>query len=118
MEDLFNQSVKLEAMEKKAGMADSEVSALRNKLILLQENAEKQEDKLAKSTLELAFACQTADSIVKRRHELENIVSSNEDKIDALEKQVRVDKAPRLSARVFNLILSPVLVHPKAYICK
>ena len=97
VEDLFNQSVKLEAMEKKAGMADSEVSALRNKLILLQENAEKQEDKLAKSTLELAFACQTADSIVKRRHELENIVSSNEDKIDALEKQVRVDKAPRLS---------------------
>ena len=118
VEDLFNQSVKLESMEKKAGMADSEVSALRNKLILLQENAEKQEDKLAKSTLELAFACQTADSIVKRRHELENIVSSNEDKIDALEKQVRVDKAPRLSARVFNLILSPVLVHPKAYICK
>ena len=50
MEDLFNQSVKLEAMEKKAGMADSEVSALRNKLILLQENAEKQEDKLAKSS--------------------------------------------------------------------
>ena len=89
VEDLFNQSVKLEAMEKKAGMADSDVSALRNKLILLQENAEKQEDKLAKSTLELAFACQTADSIVKRRHELENIVSSNEDKIDALEKQVR-----------------------------
>ena len=73
VEDLFNQSVKLESMEKKAGMADSEVSALRNKLILLQENAEKQEDKLAKSTLELAFACQTADSIVKRRHELENI---------------------------------------------
>ena len=94
VEDLFNQSVKLEAMEKKAGMADSEVSALRNKLILLQENAEKQEDKLAKSTLELAFACQTADSIVKRRHELENIVSSNEDKIDALEKQVRAGKAP------------------------
>ena len=29
VEDLFNQSVKLEAMEKKAGMADSEVSALR-----------------------------------------------------------------------------------------
>ena len=89
VEDLFNQSVKLESMEKKAGMADSEVSALRNKLILLQENAEKQEDKLAKSTLELAFACQTAVSSVKRRHELENIVSSNEDKIDALEKQVR-----------------------------
>merc|ERR1711962_828579 len=42
VEDLFNQSVKLEAMEKKAGMVDSDVSALRSKLILLQENAERQ----------------------------------------------------------------------------
>ena len=89
VEDLFNQSVKLEAMEKKAGMADSDVSALRSKLILLQENAEKQEERLARSTLELAMACQRADQVVKRKHELENMASGNEDKNDALEKQVR-----------------------------
>merc|ERR1719244_225530 len=53
IEDLFNQTVKLEAMEKKAGMAESEVSSLRGRLILLQENNEKQEDRLAKATLEL-----------------------------------------------------------------
>jgi hypothetical protein len=41
-EDLFNQTVKLEGMEKKAGKAKSEVSALRGRLILLQENNEKQ----------------------------------------------------------------------------
>merc|ERR1711892_1507531 len=48
IEDLFNQTVKLEEMEKKAGNAESEVSGLRSRLILLQENNEKQEERLAK----------------------------------------------------------------------
>merc|ERR1719410_2697619 len=48
-EDLFNQTVKLEEMEKKAGNAEGEVSALRGRLILLQENNEKQEERLAKA---------------------------------------------------------------------
>merc|ERR1711963_486132 len=41
-EDLLNQTVKLEEMEKKAGNAEGEVSSLRSRLILLQENNEKQ----------------------------------------------------------------------------
>merc|ERR1719516_438370 len=60
-EDLFNQSVKLEEMEKKAGNAESEVSGLRGRMILLQENNEKQEERLAKATLELAGSCLRAD---------------------------------------------------------
>ena len=84
IEDLFNQTVKLEALEKKAGNADSEVSSLRGRLILLQENNEKHEDRLAKATLELAGACKRADAAVKKRIELENEVSSNEEAIDAL----------------------------------
>merc|ERR1719347_1060076 len=60
-EDLFNQSLKLEEMEKKAGNAEGEVSSLRSRLILLQENNEKQEDRLAKATLELAYSCKNAD---------------------------------------------------------
>jgi len=87
-EDLFNQTVKLEAMEKKAGNADSEVSALRGRLILLQENNEKQEDRLAKATLELAGASLRADQSVRKRTELENGVSSNEESIDNLDKQL------------------------------
>ena len=35
---IFNQTVKLEEMEKKAGNAEGEVSALRSRLILLQVN--------------------------------------------------------------------------------
>ena len=41
IEDLFNQTVKLDEMEKKAGNAESDVSGLRSRCILLQGNAEK-----------------------------------------------------------------------------
>merc|ERR1719447_424073 len=87
-EDLFNQTIKLEEMEKKAGNAEGEVSALRSRLILLQENNEKQEERLCKATLELAGACKRADAAVKKRIELENEVSANEEAIDNLEKQL------------------------------
>merc|ERR1719186_1561394 len=91
-EDLFNQTVKLEEMEKKAGNAESEVSGLRGRLILLQENNEKQEERLAKATLELAGACMRADQSVRKRTELENAVSSNEESIDNLDKQLGESK--------------------------
>ena len=88
IEDLFNQTVKLEALEKKAGNADSEVSSLRGRLILLQENNEKQEDRLAKATLDLAVSSSRADQAVRKRVELENESSSNEETIDNLDKQL------------------------------
>merc|ERR1712123_406274 len=92
IEELFNQTQKLEEMEKKAGNAESEVAALRSRLILLQENNEKQEERLAKSTLELAGACIRADQNVRKRIELENGVSSNEEQIDRLDKQLAETK--------------------------
>merc|ERR1719192_2828540 len=91
-EDLFNQTVKLEEMEKKAGNAEGDVSSLRSRLILLQENNEKREDRLAKATLELAGACMRADQSVRKRIELENGVSSNEETIDNLDKQLADSK--------------------------
>merc|ERR1712076_164823 len=91
-EDLFNQTIKLEEMEKKAANAESEVSGLRSRLILLQENNEKQEERLCKATLELAGACKRADAAVKKRIELENEVSSNEEAIDNLDKQLEESK--------------------------
>merc|ERR1711935_881543 len=92
IEELFNQTLKLEEMEKKAGNAESEVSALRSRMILLQENNEKQEERLAKATLELAGACLRADMSVRNRIELENAVSSNEESIDGLDKQLAESK--------------------------
>merc|ERR1712117_724121 len=66
-EALFNQTIKLEEMEKKAGNAESEVSGLRSRLILLQENNEKLEGRLCETTLDLAGACKRADAAVKKR---------------------------------------------------
>merc|ERR1712055_384089 len=91
-EDLFNQTLKLEEMEKKAGNAEGDVSSLRSRSILLQENNEKQEDRLAKATLELAGASRRADNSVRKRIELENGVSSNEEAIDSLDKQLSDSK--------------------------
>merc|ERR1712061_914227 len=97
-EDLFNQTVKLEEMEKKAGNAEGDVSSLRSRLILLQENNEKQEDRLAKATLELAGACLRADQAVRKRIELGNGVSSNEESIDNLDKQLSEAKLTLLDS--------------------
>merc|ERR1712051_236288 len=76
IEDLFNQTVKLEEMEKKAGNAEGEVSSLRSRLILLQENNEKQEDRLAKATLELAGACLRADGAVCEMLSILNVLAT------------------------------------------
>merc|ERR1712078_318388 len=88
-EDLFNQTIKLEEMEKKAGNAEGEVSSLRSRLILLQENNEKQEERLCKATLELAGACKRADAAVKKRIELENEVSANGRQLTTLINNLR-----------------------------
>merc|ERR1711874_688642 len=102
-EDLFNQTIKLEEMEKKAGNAEGEVSALRSRLILLQENNEKQEERLCKATLELAGACKRADAAVKKRIELENEVSANEEAIDNLDKQLEESKFDDISRKLATM---------------
>merc|ERR1719481_1128873 len=61
-EDLFNQTVKLEEMEKKAGNAESEVSALRSRMILLQENNEEQIDGLDKQLSESKITLADSES--------------------------------------------------------
>ena len=48
--------------------------------------------RLAKSSLELAGACKRADDSVRKRFELENGVSSNEETIDNLDKQLSESK--------------------------
>merc|ERR1711884_200964 len=52
----------------------------------------KLEERLCKATLELAGACKRADAAVKKRIELENEVSANEEAIDNLDKQLEESK--------------------------
>merc|ERR1711972_1249258 len=47
---------------------------------------------MGKATLELAGACKRADAAVKKRIELENEVSANEEATDNLDKQLEESK--------------------------
>merc|ERR1719466_459007 len=71
-EDLFNQTIKLEEMEKKAGNAEGQVGDLARRLLLMEEQAIKSEERLAISVTNLAGACLRADQNVRKRIELEN----------------------------------------------
>lgn len=53
-EDLFNQTIKLEEMEKKAGNAEGQVGDLARRLMLMEEQATRSEERLAISVTNLA----------------------------------------------------------------
>merc|ERR1712004_858117 len=105
-EDLFNQTIKLEEMEKKAGNAEGEVSALRGRLILLQENNEKQEERLAKATLELAGACQRAEGAEKKIKDLEEelkVVGQNLQTLEVAEEKT-FQREEKLQSEILELL--------------
>ena len=72
-EDLFNQTIKMEEMEKKAGNAEGQVGDLARRLLLLEENAVKSEERLAGAVTNLATASLTADRSIKDQHELSQV---------------------------------------------
>merc|ERR1712154_315364 len=104
-EDLFNQTIKLEEMEKKAGNAEGEVSALRSRLILLQENNEKQEERLCKATLELAGACKRADAAEKKIADIEEelrVVGQNLQTLEVGEEKT-IQREEKYQAEIMEL---------------
>merc|ERR1719431_1167794 len=64
-EDLFNQTIKLEEMEKKANNAEAQVGDLARRVLLMEENAVKYDDRLAKSVTHLANTSLHADKSLK-----------------------------------------------------
>merc|ERR1719385_39144 len=68
-EDLFNQTIKLEEMEKKAGNAEAQVGDLARRVLLMEENAVKYEERLAVSVTNLAKTSIEADKSLKTEHD-------------------------------------------------
>merc|ERR1719360_405720 len=107
-EDLFNQTVKLEEMEKKAGNAESDVSALRSRLILLQENNEKQEEisrKMATLDADAARGNERADGAEKKIMDLEEelkVVGQNLQQLEIGEEQRRI-REEQLQGQIMDL---------------
>merc|ERR1719454_2070676 len=88
-EDLFNQTIKLEEMEKKAANAESEVSSLRGRLILMEENAVKYEERLAVSVTNLTKTSLEADKLQKTENEEAQACAKQSEENDSLEQQLK-----------------------------
>ena len=88
-EDLFNQTIKLEEMEKKAGNAEGQVGDLARRLLLLEESAVKSEERLAISATNLAKTSIDADQGIKDEHDINEVCSKKSENNDGLEKQLK-----------------------------
>merc|ERR550519_1614049 len=91
-EQLFEVTLKLEEKEKAYGNAESDVGAQCRRTLLLEEDVERSEERLAKAVSELAKQSQRADGAVRKRQTLENDNSSKEEENDKLEVQLKDDK--------------------------
>jgi len=92
VEDVFNQIIKLEDMEKKAGNAEGETGDLARRLLLLEDNAIKSEERLAVAITNLAFTSLLADRTKKEQHEKSEVCARKSENIDSLEQQLKEAK--------------------------
>merc|ERR1719376_1791131 len=73
VKNLFNQTIKLEEMEKKAGNAEGQVGDLTRRLLLMEEQATRSEERLAISVTNLAKTSIDADQSIKDQHVISEV---------------------------------------------
>merc|ERR1712203_596470 len=88
-EDLFNQTIKLEEMEKKAGNAEGQVGDLARRLMLMEEQATRSEERLAISVTNLANTSMQADKSLADQNNIMNVCSKKSENNDDLENQLK-----------------------------
>merc|ERR1719312_1741249 len=91
-EQLFEVSLKLEEKEKAYNNTEGDVGGLSRRALLLEEDVERSEERLAKAVSELARQSYGADHAVKKRIQLENENGHKEEENDKLENQLKDDK--------------------------
>merc|ERR1719219_69281 len=91
-EQLFEVTLKLEEKEKAYGNAESDVGSFSRRCLLLEEEVERSEERLAKAVSELAKQSQRADGAVRKMQSLGSANSSKEEENDKLENQLKDDK--------------------------
>jgi len=89
IEDLFNQSIKLEEREKVLANAEADVGSGIRRVFLLEGEAEKRENRLATEVSALLRASLRADEQIKAKNNLEQEISTNEEDIDELENHLK-----------------------------
>jgi len=89
VEDLFNQTIKLEEKEKVLANAEGDVGSGVRRIYLLEGEAEKRENRLATEVSALLRASLRADEQTKAKNNLEIAISTNEEDIDELESHLK-----------------------------
>merc|ERR1712223_1364397 len=89
IEDLFNASIKLEEKEKVAANAEADVGSSSRRILLMEDDADKSENRLATAISGLLRASLRADEQIKARTQLLQDISTNEEDIDELENQLK-----------------------------
>jgi len=88
-EDLFNQTLKLEEMEKKANNAEGQVGDLSRRMLLMEENAVKYEERLAICVTNLAKTSLLADKGLKSENEFMQNCTKQSEENENLEQQLK-----------------------------
>merc|ERR1719266_2923450 len=91
-EQLFEVGLKLEQKEKAYSSAEGDVGGLSRRALLIEEEVERSEERLARAVTELAVQFQRADAAIKKRQQLENLNTNNEETGDNLDSQLKDDK--------------------------
>merc|ERR1711983_322667 len=89
VEDLFNATIKLEEKEKVAANAEADVGSSSRRILLMEDDADKSENRLATAISGLLRASLRADEQIKARTQLLQDISTNEEDIDELENQLK-----------------------------
>merc|ERR1719367_281696 len=88
-ETLFDVSLKLEVKEKAYTNAEGDVGALSRRILLLEDEEEISEDRLAATVTKLCKESKRADAAIKGRQMLENAQTVSIEHTDKLEAQLR-----------------------------
>merc|ERR1712098_76799 len=89
IEDLFNATIKLEEKEKVAANAQADVGSSSRRILLMEDDADKRENRLATAISGLLRASLRADEQIKARTQLLQDISTNEEDIDELENSLK-----------------------------
>jgi len=88
-EDLFNATIQLEEKEKVASSAEQDVNSLSRRILLMEDEADKRENRLATAISDLLRASIRADEQIKMKNHIEQEISTNEEDIDGIESQLK-----------------------------
>jgi len=91
-EQVFEVGLKLEQKEKAYNSAESDVGGLTRRALLIEEEVERSEERLARAVTDLCVQFHRADSAIKKRQQLENQNSHNEEQGDTLDTQLKEER--------------------------